>query len=426
MVETPAASAAQSPDPALAAFFAQAGLVAQGEPTLLTPLTGGVASDIWKVTRATACSSSRRRWPELRVAKEWNAPVSRNASEVEWMRVGGDVAPDAVPRILAHDRALGVFAMTFLDPARYPVWKAELRAGRADPGLRRAAGRGPWRAIHSATAGSEELARRFANDATFHPSALEPYLEATARAHPDLGDAAVRAVARDYACNKATLVHGDVSPKNILVGPDGPVFLDAECAWYGDPAFDLAFCLNHLLLKCLWTPTPRRGFLDCFDALRGAYLVGVDWETVGRTRGARRALAAGAAARPHRRQVAGRIHHRRRAKRIACVASRAPFACAAGAARRKSATPGPGNRDHDRYDDRRGPRPAHLGFARPADGRGRGRRWAAAPAAARSRPPAPRTGSRRSRRSARRRRGVRRLRCPPRGRLGERRDRAAL
>ena len=57
--------------------------------------------------------------------------------------------------------------------------------------------------------------------------------------------------------NKHALVHGDVSPKNILCGPDGPVFLDAECAWWGDPAFDLAFCLNHLMLKCLWVPAAR-------------------------------------------------------------------------------------------------------------------------------------------------------------------------
>ena len=73
-------------------------------------------------------------------------------------------------------------------------------------------------------------------------------------------------------------MHGDVSPKNILRGPDGPVFLDAECAWWGDPAFDVAFCLNHLLLKCLWTPSATSGFLACFDALAAAYLAGVAWE----------------------------------------------------------------------------------------------------------------------------------------------------
>jgi aminoglycoside phosphotransferase (APT) family kinase protein len=78
--------------------------------------------------------------------------------------------------------------------------------------------------------------------------------------------------------NKKALVHGDVSPKNILHGPSGPVFLDAECAWWGDPAFDLAFCLNHLLLKCLWTPRARAGFLHCFDALAATYLRGVNWE----------------------------------------------------------------------------------------------------------------------------------------------------
>ena len=76
-------------------------------------------------------------------------------------------------------------------------------------------------------------------------------------------------------------MHGDVSPKNILVGPEGPVFLDAECAWWGDPAFDLAFCLNHLLLKCLWTPAARADFLAAFERLADAYLQRVDWEPRG-------------------------------------------------------------------------------------------------------------------------------------------------
>jgi hypothetical protein len=69
-----------------------------------------------------------------------------------------------------------------------------------------------------------------------------------------------------------------VSPKNILVGPAGPVFLDAECAWYGDPAFDLAFCLNHLLLKCLWVPRCTNAYLSAFCVLASTYCEGVDWE----------------------------------------------------------------------------------------------------------------------------------------------------
>ncbi len=89
---------------------------------------------------------------------------------------------------------------------------------------------------------------------------------------------ALHAVVEETAATKRALAHGDVSPKNILAGPEGPVFLDAECAWWGDPAFDLAFCLNHLLLKCLWTPRASRDFLACFDALAATYLGGVDWE----------------------------------------------------------------------------------------------------------------------------------------------------
>jgi hypothetical protein len=75
------------------------------------------------------------------------------------------------------------------------------------------------------------------------------------------------------------VVHGDVSPKHLLIGPAGPEFLDAECAWFGDPAFDLAFCLNHLLLKCLASPQATHALLASFDALRDAYLPLVDWET---------------------------------------------------------------------------------------------------------------------------------------------------
>jgi aminoglycoside phosphotransferase (APT) family kinase protein len=131
--------------------------------------------------------------------------------------------------------------------------------------------------IHAASAGQGEVARRFATDAIFHAIRLEPYLLATAARHPDLA-AALRALSERTAHTRLALVHGDVSPKNILLGPEGPVFLDAECAWYGDPAFDAAFCLNHFLLKCVARPQWSDRFLACYAAFADAYLGTVTWE----------------------------------------------------------------------------------------------------------------------------------------------------
>jgi aminoglycoside phosphotransferase (APT) family kinase protein len=260
----------------LVEFLRRSGLLAAECEPRLTPLTGGVASDIWKVESDGPAFVVKKALARLRVAQEWTAPVSRNASEVAWMLEAAKVVPAAVPRVLAHDPELGAFAMAYLDPANHPVWKQELRMGRAEPAFAAELGR-RIAAIHSATAVRADVARTFANDAVFHSIRLEPYLEATARAHPDLAERLMRLSAKTLASHKV-LVHGDISPKNILAGPNGPVILDAECAWFGEPAFDLAFCLNHLLLKCVWTPSAGAAFLACFDALSTSYLAGVDWE----------------------------------------------------------------------------------------------------------------------------------------------------
>ncbi|MGX5736207.1 phosphotransferase [Bosea thiooxidans] len=263
-------------DDIISTFLRESGLVPDLGAARLTPLTGGVASDIWKVETPERVFAVKKALTQLRVQQTWLAPVSRNASEVEWLREAGRIVPGVVPAILASDPEAGVFAMDYLDPADHPVWKQELRAGRADPAFAAEVGR-IIAAIHAGTHGSAEIARRFDNEETFHSIRIEPYLEAAARLHKDLAGP-LRALAHDTLGAKLALVHGDVSPKNILVGPDCPVILDAECAWYGEPAFDAAFCLNHMLLKCLWTPVATSGFLDCFEALAEAYLDGVSWE----------------------------------------------------------------------------------------------------------------------------------------------------
>jgi 5-methylthioribose kinase len=253
-------------------FVHRAGLARPGEVPPVEALTGGVSSDIWRVDLSQGAVCVKRALPRLRVAQLWEAPVERNRYERLWLQAAGAAVPGCAPTVLSWDDEQGLFAMQYLD---YPVWKERLRLGDADPAFAGKVG-AALAGIHAATAGREEFAQRFPTDRIFHAIRLEPYLVATARKHPDLEGKLMGLVSRTAASHVA-LVHGDVSPKNILVAPQGPVFLDAECAWYGDPAFDLAFCLNHLVLKSFWVPNPA--LQNCFESMKNHYLAGVTWES---------------------------------------------------------------------------------------------------------------------------------------------------
>ena len=244
-------------------FLRRAGLVGAEETAAMEPLTGGVSSDIWKVDTATGPICVKRALPTLKTEKEWHAPVERNANEADWIRTAARIVPDAVPEILAEDRDAGMFAMTYLSPAQNPVWKAQLRDGtvHTDFAARRGPGAGKKSTPPPQTIQRSQSASR---PTTFsHAIRIEPYLLRTAETCPDVADN-LRQLARTTADTRRVLVHGDISPKNILAGPAGPVFLDAECAWFGDPAFDLAFCLNHLLLKCIWRPANTNRYLESY------------------------------------------------------------------------------------------------------------------------------------------------------------------
>ena len=252
------------------------GLIGQNEQPHLQPLTGGVSSMIVLAHTAKGLVCVKRALAKLKVAADWQAPVERSNAEVAWIRVAQRIVPRSVPEILGHDEPGLTFAMRYLDADEFPVWKARLRDGRVNAETARSVAQ-ILAAIHNHTAERTWLAREFANDEAFSALRLDAYFAESARRNPDCMAVMSRIIEATRSTRRA-LVHGDVSPKNILEGKDRVILLDAETATWGDPAFDLAFCLNHLLLKCVWRPASIDGYLACYSLLHQEYLKAVRFE----------------------------------------------------------------------------------------------------------------------------------------------------
>lgn len=253
------------------------GLDLAGEQPVVTPLLGGVSSSIARVQLGPRSYCLKQALPQLKVAKDWQVPVNRVYAEIDWLRTAEGIVPGHVPHVIGVDRSTNSFVMEFL-PETFVNWKHELMEGRIKAEVAAQIGDVLGR-IHSGTARQQALKTQFAHDANFYAIRLEPYLEEAARQHPAAAPRLRQLIERTRNTRLA-LVHGDVSPKNILIGRGGPVLLDAECACYGDPAFDVAFCLNHLLLKAAWSPVLLPLLLTSFEDFFDHYARHITWETI--------------------------------------------------------------------------------------------------------------------------------------------------
>jgi aminoglycoside phosphotransferase (APT) family kinase protein len=251
------------------------GLADAHEDVRALPLPGGISSGIYRIDLRSGSYCVKQALPQLKVSQEWKVPVERVFSEIDYLRTVGGIVPGHVPRVIGQDTETKSFVVEFLG-AEFRNWKAQLLAGEIDAQVAHQVGDVLGR-IHSVTADRSDIARRFATDDIFYAIRLEPYLVQSSRRHPEAAELLLALVTRT-ARTRRVLVHGDLSPKNILAGPRGPVLIDAECAWFGDPAFDVAFCLNHFLLKAVHLPLHADALMACFSTMTRAYIAHVDWE----------------------------------------------------------------------------------------------------------------------------------------------------
>src|SRR5215469_3607832 len=241
-------------------------LLVTGDAVSITALGGGVSSDVFLVQDGGKRFVLKRALPRLKVRELWQADVTRNRHEYEYLKYVGAFLPGAVP----FPFVLGpeYFTMEYLAPD-FSNWKELLLRGNCRVEHARESAR-VLAIIHKRSANDEEARRKFDTTANFHQLRTHPYLLTTGQRHPALR-VHFEEEARRLESTRECLVHGDYSPKNVLVGKERLVLVDCEVAWYGDPAFDVAFLLSHLFLKSLYHMPCDRGLGELIEAAIAQY-----------------------------------------------------------------------------------------------------------------------------------------------------------
>jgi len=236
-------------------------------------LGGGISNTVVKVTLARDCFVVKQSLPRLRVAQEWNFDRRRIFVERDCMAALGQLLPSgSAPSVRFSDERNFVLGMSCA-PGGGENWKDALLRGRTDPDTASRAA-DLLALIHCESHARPELLDSFSDQSLFIQGRIDPYHRTAAILHPDLEPAIAAEVDRILSIRQV-LVHGDYSPKNIVVYPDNILILDFEVAHYGDPAFDVAFCLTHLILKAAHSAPRHQPYLACAHRFWETYRLGV-------------------------------------------------------------------------------------------------------------------------------------------------------
>lgn len=264
------------------------GVLPESASPAVERLGGGVSNTVLKVTSETTALVLKRPLENLAVEDDWPADVVRVHNEAAAARAYSRIGECSrltvrVPDVLFEDREKHVIGIECA-PEPTTMWKQQLLDGTVDADI--AAGLGEFLArSQTRMAGDSTVRTEFEHDRPFEQLRLDPYHRTVADRHPDVAQC-IRPETDRISGVSRTLVHGDFSPKNVLVAPGEPSevwLLDFEVAHWGDPAFDAAFLLNHLCIKSVYNHGQQQAYLDAATAFWDVYTDHVDWELEERT-----------------------------------------------------------------------------------------------------------------------------------------------
>ncbi len=215
-------------------------------------LGGGVSNIVLLVEADGVRWVAKQSLGKLRVEADWWSSRERIFREADSLEaLGPHLGESTLPSVIHRDPDHYFFIMTAA-PEGSRMWKNLLLEGQVDSRIARRAGT-TLAQLGNSAAGKESVRKRFEDRTVFDELRLDPYYRMTAARHPDLQEKFDRLIA-DSLEIRTGLVHGDYSPKNMLVREGGIFLIDFEVIHWGDPTFDTGFFLNHLFLKSFQGP----------------------------------------------------------------------------------------------------------------------------------------------------------------------------
>lgn len=260
----------------LADYLRRRGEIGPGDAIEAHTLSGGVSNKAVLVVLPDG-----QRWvvkqalPKLRVQADWFSDPARISREALGLRWYAELAPaGAVPALVYQDLEVHVLAMRAV-PQPHENWKVMLLRGELDLEHVRQFGALVGRCQREAFTRRREIEPAFADRAFFEALRIEPYYRYTA-ARVAAAAPFLHGLIDDTLAHRLTLVHGDYSPKNVLVRAGQLVLLDYEVAHWGDPTFDIGFALTHVLSKAHHVAAQRARFAEAASVFWRTYADEID------------------------------------------------------------------------------------------------------------------------------------------------------
>jgi aminoglycoside phosphotransferase (APT) family kinase protein len=225
------------------------GLVYPEDEVQVVHLLGGVSCKVWKITRNNDQWVLKQALEKLDVEADWFSDVERIHREHEVMHQIERIISDSdIPKIIHVDYKNHVYMMSFVRDAS-DTWKSEMMRGIFNPECAKSAGT-LLSKIHGFSHKIDKKHQsEFKDQSYFIQLRIEAFHRFLIQKYPEI-QADINQLIDELTLEKTCLVHGDFSPKNMLVKANGEiVLLDFEVAHWGNPVFDLAYCLGHLMLK---------------------------------------------------------------------------------------------------------------------------------------------------------------------------------